>query len=312
MQPPDLESAVATIRHLKEQELADPGSAPDSGAADALAKFLLLHVDAEQVRASPLLVQHIPPTCRPSCPRHYPCAGCADWLRFPSLLCREHLHMMVALYRRTLAPGQPSGLQMHSASHRLFCSCTRHNSLQRPLPTLPHDTYCCRRHTVRRSAGTTCAPRTSSYRCPRRTPRNTSLSSRVSTPSPTPPCSATASTPSSGATRRPCGTRWTLGQRTMAAPCSMPATTACCATFWSSCGTSLHCGRRRSRPTLRCARQQRRTHPPDLAMWCIRSVLQSIRDCPRCRCLTSCVLAHTQLQRSRTSACAAVSTIRCA
>lgn len=51
MQPPDLESAVATIRHLKEQELADPQSSPDSDAADALAKFLLLHVDAEQVRA---------------------------------------------------------------------------------------------------------------------------------------------------------------------------------------------------------------------------------------------------------------------
>lgn len=52
MQPPDLESAVATIRQLKEQEMADEGSSPDSGSADALAKFLLLHVDAEQVRPS--------------------------------------------------------------------------------------------------------------------------------------------------------------------------------------------------------------------------------------------------------------------
>lgn len=50
MQPQDLESAVGVIQKQKEKELA--AGAHQEGALDAesLAKFLLLHVEAEQVR----------------------------------------------------------------------------------------------------------------------------------------------------------------------------------------------------------------------------------------------------------------------
>jgi hypothetical protein len=51
-QPQDLESAVGVIQMQKEKEMAAGAQEEGTLEAEALAKFLLLHVDAEQVHLS--------------------------------------------------------------------------------------------------------------------------------------------------------------------------------------------------------------------------------------------------------------------
>lgn len=232
MHPPDLESAVETIRNVKEQELVDPSTSPDSGAADTLAKFLLLHVDAEQVRATsvnaldgpghPPLHHHpiwavtsatVPR--QPSCQLVWGVSNARPRMLMAQGTERLHTQGQHASQRNAL---QPAVLAHCNATARITC----HRSCETPNR--------CRR-TVQLLAGTIYAPRTSSSRCLRKTLRSTSWSFRPFKQSPTSLCGITTSMLSSAGTKGRWGTLLTQAAITTPQRCSTPASMASSGTF---------------------------------------------------------------------------------